>query len=112
MRWSNAQPGRFFKLTPSAKGTLSNWLGVFLDTSGDAAVDWDEISEILEVAFRLVAPASAVALLGRTWPFSTDATPSPMKDRLEPAIFDARAARSPRRRPGPRRETCLYWIQF
>ena len=38
---------------------------VFLDTSGDAAVDWDEIVEILEDASRLVAPASAVAQLDR-----------------------------------------------
>jgi hypothetical protein len=62
----NAQSERFFKPTPSAKGTFSSWLGVFLDTAGDAAVDWDEIGEILEDAFRLVAPASAVAQLGRT----------------------------------------------
>jgi hypothetical protein len=61
----SAEPDRFFKPTPSAKGTFSGWLGVFLDTSGDAAVDWDEIAEILEDAFRLVAPASAVAQLDR-----------------------------------------------
>jgi hypothetical protein len=60
-----AAPERFFKPTPSAKGTFSDWLGVFLDTSGDAAVDWDEIAGILEDAFRLVAPASAVAQLDR-----------------------------------------------
>ena len=40
-------------------------MGVFVDTSGDAAVDWDEIAEIIQDAFRLVAPASAVALLDR-----------------------------------------------
>jgi hypothetical protein len=40
-------------------------LGVFLDTRGDAAVDWGEIAEILEDAFRLVAPASVVARLDR-----------------------------------------------
>lgn len=59
------EPERFFKPTPSAKGTFSGWLGVFLDTSPDAAVDWDEIAEILEAAFRMVAPASAVAKLDR-----------------------------------------------
>ena len=58
-----AAPERFFKPTRFANGTFSDWLGVFLDTSGDAAVDWDEIAEILEDAFRLVAPASAVAQL-------------------------------------------------
>jgi len=60
-----AQPERFFKPTPSAKGTFSDWLGVFLDTRGDATVDWGEIAEILEDAFRLVAPASVVARLDR-----------------------------------------------
>jgi hypothetical protein len=59
------EPTRFFKPPTSASGTFSNWLGVFLDPSGDAAVDWDEIVEILEDAFRLVAPATAVAELDR-----------------------------------------------
>jgi hypothetical protein len=64
--WCPAQPGvsdrlvgtepqRFFKPTPSAKGTFSDWLGVFLDSSEDAGVDWDEIAEIIEDAFRLDA---------------------------------------------------------
>ena len=59
------EPTRFFKPPTSASGTFSDWLGVFLDPSGDAAVDWDEIAEILEDAFRLVAPATAVAELDR-----------------------------------------------
>jgi hypothetical protein len=58
-------PTRFFKPPTSASGTFSDWLGVFLDPSGDAVVDWDEIAEILEEAFRLVAPATAVAELDR-----------------------------------------------
>ena len=49
----------------SAKGTFSDWLGVFLDMSGHAAVDWDEIAEILEDAVRMVARAAAVAQLDR-----------------------------------------------
>jgi hypothetical protein len=61
----SAEPIRFFKPTPSAKGTFSDWLGMFLDTSGDTAADWDEVAEIIEAAFRLVAPASVVALLER-----------------------------------------------
>ena len=59
------EPTRFFKPPTSASGTFSDWLGVFLDPSGEAAVDWDEIAEILEDAFRLVAPATAVAELDR-----------------------------------------------
>ncbi|MDQ6945126.1 MAG: MmcQ/YjbR family DNA-binding protein [Actinomycetota bacterium] len=60
-----SEPKRFFKPPTSANGTFSDWLGVFLDPSGDAAVDWSEIAEILEDAFRLVAPATAVAELDR-----------------------------------------------
>ena len=60
-----AEPERFFKPTPSANGTFSDWLGIFLNPSDNTAVDWDEIAEILKDAFRLVAPASAVAQLDR-----------------------------------------------
>src|SRR5215204_3158431 len=38
-----AEPQRFFEPTPSASGTFSGWLGVYLDTSGPHKVDWDEI---------------------------------------------------------------------
>jgi hypothetical protein len=57
-----SEPTRFFKPPTSASGTFSDWLGVFLDHS---AVDLDEIAEIVEDAFRLVAPATAVAELDR-----------------------------------------------
>jgi hypothetical protein len=60
-----SEPERFFKPQPSAKGTFSDWLGVFLDTSGSAAVDWVEIAEIIEDAFRMVASAAAIAELDR-----------------------------------------------
>ena len=60
-----SEPTRFFKPPTSASGTFSEWLGVFLDPPADAEVDWDEIAEILEDAFRLVAPAAAVAELDR-----------------------------------------------
>jgi hypothetical protein len=55
-----SEPARFFKPPTSASGAFSDWVGVFLD---DGDVDWDEIAEILEDAFRLVAPAKAVAEL-------------------------------------------------
>jgi hypothetical protein len=58
----DSEPTRFFKPPTSASGTFSNWLGVFLDRP---PVDWDEIAEIVEDAFRLVAPATAVAELDR-----------------------------------------------
>jgi hypothetical protein len=60
-----AEPERFFKPPTSARGTFATWVGVYLDISGGATVDWDEIAEILEDAFRLVAPASAIAELDR-----------------------------------------------
>jgi hypothetical protein len=58
-----AEPERFFKPPPSASGTFSDWLGVVLDATGDNAVDWDEISAILEDAFRTVAPKQLIAEL-------------------------------------------------
>src|SRR5438445_7435308 len=54
-----SEPERFFKPPVSARGTFSDWLGIFLDTSADAVVDWDQITEILEDTFRMVAPAAA-----------------------------------------------------
>jgi len=43
-----AEPQRFFKPPTSAKGTFSGWLGVYLDTSAENSVDWDEIASIYE----------------------------------------------------------------
>ncbi|MGH8986131.1 MAG: MmcQ/YjbR family DNA-binding protein [Acidimicrobiia bacterium] len=60
-----SEPERFFEPPPSAKGTFSDWLGVFLDTSGANKVDWDEIAAILEDAFREVAPKKLIAELDR-----------------------------------------------
>lgn len=59
-------PTRFFKPPTSARGTFSNWIGVFLDTSGEAAADWDEIAEILEDAYRIAATATGVVVLDRS----------------------------------------------
>ena len=59
------EPERFFKPPMSAKGTFAEWLGVFLDTSGERAVDWDEIAAILEDAFRAVAPKALIAQLDK-----------------------------------------------
>jgi hypothetical protein len=59
------EPERYFKPPMSAKGTFSSWLGVFLDTSGENRVDWDEIAALLEDAFRLVAPKRLIPELDR-----------------------------------------------
>jgi hypothetical protein len=49
----------------SAKGIFSGWLGVFLDTSGENKVDWDEIAAILDDAYRNVAPKKPIDELDR-----------------------------------------------
>lgn len=59
----SAEPERFFKPPMSATGAFSGWLGVFLDTSGENEVDWDEIAAILEDAFRTMAPKKLIAEL-------------------------------------------------
>ena len=59
----SAEPGRFFKPPVSARGTFAEWLGVYLDTTGEDAVDWDEIAAIVEGAYRLVAPRTLIAEL-------------------------------------------------
>lgn len=60
---AGAEPARFFQPPTSASGTFSNWIGVFLDTTGDNKVDWDEIAAIVADAYRCVAPTALVAAL-------------------------------------------------
>ena len=50
-----AEPDRFFAPTPSASGVFGDWIGVYLDGTGDRAVDWAEIAAIIEEAHRLRA---------------------------------------------------------
>lgn len=58
-----AEPERFFAPTPSASGVFGDWIGVYLDTAGELAVDWPEIAAIIEDAYRLKAPKTLVAKL-------------------------------------------------
>ncbi len=51
-----ADPRRFFR--PPYVGP-SGWIGVRLDV----AVDWDEVAELAEESYRLVAPRRALAAL-------------------------------------------------
>jgi len=51
-----ADPKRFF--FPPYVGHRG-WLGVYLDVP----VDWDEIADIVEDAYRVIAPAKLIALL-------------------------------------------------
>ena len=57
-------PGRFFR-PPYVGGR--GWIGVRLD--GD--IDWAEIAELCEDAYRAVAPARLIALLGDSGPAAT-----------------------------------------
>lgn len=59
----STEPERFFGPPTSTSGTFSNWVGVFLDPSGDDEVDWGEIAAIIEEAYCLVAPKELVAQL-------------------------------------------------
>ncbi len=52
----DAAPDRFFR--PPYVGHRG-WLGVYLDVS----VDWDEVTALVEDAYRVVAPKKLVALL-------------------------------------------------
>lgn len=58
-----AEPERFFEPPTSAKGTFSNWLGVYLDGTGRNSPDWGEITAIVLDAYRLVAPKKLIAEL-------------------------------------------------
>jgi hypothetical protein len=59
------EPARFFKPPTSARGVFADWLGVYLDTTGDDSVDWDELAAIVQDAYRHVAPKALVAELDR-----------------------------------------------
>lgn len=72
--WCPAPPGvqkelvtgereRFFAPTPSASGVFRDWIGVYLDTKGELALDWHEITAIIEDAYRVQAPKTLVAEL-------------------------------------------------
>jgi hypothetical protein len=53
-----SDPDRFF-VPPYVGGR--GWLGVYLDL--DDPVDWDEVTELVEDAYRMVAPKKLVQLL-------------------------------------------------
>jgi len=52
----STEPELFFKPPASASGVFSDWIGVYLDTSGEDTIDWNRIAAILEEAYRKVAP--------------------------------------------------------
>ena len=56
-------PRRFFRPTPSARGVFAAWVGVYLDNPPPREPDWRQIAEIIEDAYRQVAPRSLVRML-------------------------------------------------
>ena len=63
---AGARPERFYRPATSASGVFRDWLGMFLDDTDGDLVDWDEVADIVENAYRLVAPSG-------WWPGSTAA---------------------------------------
>ncbi len=53
-------PQIFFAPTPSASGVFSSWVAAYVDGE---SVDWDDIAELIEDAYRHVAPKKLVAEL-------------------------------------------------
>lgn len=58
---SAAEPARFFRPTPSASGVFATWLGMYLDTADNDAVDWDEVDAVLRDSYRQIAPKKLIA---------------------------------------------------
>ena len=55
---------------------FSEWLGVYLDTSGTHEIDWGEIAAIIEDAYRHIAPKALVTVLdNKSQSPSDDRTP-------------------------------------
>ncbi|TQF74140.1 MmcQ/YjbR family DNA-binding protein [Rhodococcus spelaei] len=64
--WIGRDPGRFF-VPPYVGGR--GWVGVYLDVALDGPLaerHWVDVEDIVEHAYRSVAPAKLIALLDRT----------------------------------------------
>ena len=72
----SAEPVCFFAPPTSSSGVFSEWLGVYLDTSGTHEIDWGEIAAIIEDAYRHIAPKALVTVLdNKSQSPSDDRTP-------------------------------------
>jgi len=59
------KPEQFFQPQTSSAGHFSEWLGIYLDSTGENSVNWNLVSKILEDAFRKVAPKSLINNLNK-----------------------------------------------
>lgn len=57
------EPEVFFAPTPSSSGIFKDWIAAFLDNLDQTDITWDDIADVIEDAFRLVAPKKLSAQL-------------------------------------------------
>lgn len=65
--WIKAAPGNQAIMVPAAPDRFfvppyvgpSGWVGIYLDTK----VDWEEVAELLEDSYRLIAPKRLLTVL-------------------------------------------------
>lgn len=53
-------PLHYFRPTTSSSGAFSNWVGLYLDVNGNEIIDWENVSILIEEAFRHIAPKRIV----------------------------------------------------
>ena len=53
----------FFAPTPSASGVFKDWVGAYVDRLQDSELDWQDIADMIEDAYRTVAPKKLIAEL-------------------------------------------------
>ena len=56
-------PAVFFAPTPSSSGVFKDWIAAFLDDKDCVRGNWDDIEEMIEDAYRHVAPKKLIAKL-------------------------------------------------
>ena len=61
-------PEVFFAPTPSASGVFRNWIGAFLDNLDRTSTNWEDITDVIEDAYRQVAPKKLIAQLDNHQP--------------------------------------------
>ncbi len=51
----------FFAPTPSASGVFKDWIGAYVDRLQESPLDWHDIADVIEEAYRVVAPKKLIA---------------------------------------------------
>lgn len=53
----------FFAPTPSASGVFKDWICAYVDRLQESELDWHDIADVIEEAYRVVAPKKLIAEL-------------------------------------------------